>query len=108
MFNGAIRYSVEKLQTTYPNAQIFLCTPIQSVVGSRTYQNQLSKRNSIIEVANRLSIPYIDTFNCGIYSAYEIENSNGKYLYDGLHPNVDGAKKIAEYNARAIINWFNN
>jgi lysophospholipase L1-like esterase len=103
---SAIRWSVEKLQTAYPNAQIFLCTPIQSHEALRTYVSIKSKGDKIKETASRLGIPYFDNLNCGIYGKYENNGTAGKYLADGLHPNNPGAKMLGEYVARKYISWY--
>ena len=107
-FAGAFRYSVETLQRLYPNAKIFVCTPIQAVdvVVGRDYQNMNIRRNYIKDVANRISVEHIDTFECGICGIYENYHENGRDLVDGLHPNASGAKKIGKYNAKNVINKY--
>ena len=46
------------------------------------------------------------TEKCGICELFELNGKNGRDLIDGLHPNVNGAKKIAEYNFREVFNYF--
>lgn len=104
---GAMRYTYEKLRELYPNANIIFCTPIQAYDGTRPYSSIRSKSIMIHEIAKRLSDVFvIDSFECGIFSLYEKNNSNGKYLLDGLHPNTDGAKKLGKYNAKIYKLFF--
>lgn len=105
-FAGAFRYSVETLQRLYPNAKIFICTPIQASDVIRNYSGMNTKRNYLKDLANRISVEYIDTFECGICGIYEGNHVVGRDLQDGLHPNASGAKKIAKYNAKSVINKY--
>ena len=96
-FSGAMRWIYEKLMGQYPNALAVFVTPLQSADVARPYATQLQKRNAIIENCDRLAVDYIDAFRLsGIYDIFEIDNANGKYLADGLHPNSNGQTKIAK------------
>lgn len=100
---GAIRYFYEKMREAYPNSKIFICSPIQSAEELRKYASINAKRKVINAICDRISdVIFVDTFNCGICSIYEKWCKDARDLVDGLHPNVSGAKKIAEYNARAL------
>ena len=70
-------------------------------------------------IADRLSINTINVRRCGILNIYESqtstidydnpsyeESSNKEDLIDGIHPDVTGAKKMARYIARDIINFY--
>lgn len=104
---GAMRYIYENLDRLYPNAKICFCSPIQAVEEIRPYNSILYKRNLMASVCDIISdVEFIDTFNCGICGIYEKSGENGRDLIDGLHPNVNGAKKIGEYNARAVKMMF--
>ena len=103
---GSIRYCVETLLIKYPLAQVFLCTPIQAVEVIRPYVTTKQKGDIISAVADRVSIPAINSRECGIYGKFEVQNANGKYLYDGLHPNAAGGILLGNYNARQVANWF--
>ena len=55
--------------------------------------------------AERMSVGVIDAFyKSGIYSRYEVNGSNGKYLADGLHPNTDGAKVLGKCYSTELKN----
>ena len=99
---SAMRWCVETLLAKFPNAQIFICTPIQRVPTTFNYTSQRLKRDSIIKVSDRLSVNLIDTFNCGIYSRFEVSGAQGKYLYDGLHPDENGGLLMAKFNFNEV------
>lgn len=102
-WSGAMRYIYEALHNLYPKAKIYFCAPIQAVEQIRPYDSILYKRNLMAAICDRISdVTFIDAFNCGICGVYEKKSENGRDLIDGLHPNVSGAKKIGEYNARAV------
>ena len=103
VFASAFRYSVEKLQTLYPAAKIYICTPIQGYITTRSYAQSKAKGDYLKLLADRMSLDVIDTFHCGICDIYEKKDANGRYLIDGLHPNAAGAKKIGVFNASAVI-----
>lgn len=101
---GAVRYAYEKLRGVYPNAVIFVCTPIQASETIRHYDSIVSKGNVLKSICNRISdVVLVDTFKCGVCGVYEISDGNGRDLNDGLHPNSNGAIKIAKYNAREFM-----
>ena len=102
---GAIRKIYEILRGYYPNAKIFFCAPIQANESKRPYSEILYKRNLMRAICDRISdVTFLDTFSCGICGIYEKNGENGRDLIDGLHPNISGAIKIGEYNARALYN----
>lgn len=103
VFASAFRYSIEKLQQLYPAAKIYICTPIQGYITTRSYAQSKAKGDYLKLLASRMSLEVIDTFSCGICDIYEKKDANGRYLIDGLHPNAAGAKKIGVFNASAVI-----
>ena len=105
---GAYRYCTETLHNLYPNAVIVWCAPIYSAQASRR-MDQIEAWGESLEIATRYSGQiFIDTFRCGINGVDETVGNNGEYLYDGLHPNVKGAKKIGLYNASKISPFLGN
>ena len=107
-WSGAIRYAVEKLSTKWLNAQIFICTPNQATEGKKAYISIRDKGKIIKDVCHRLSIPVLDVGGeCGICGLYENnDSSNGRYLWDGLHENSNGAYKHGEYIAKQIASRY--
>lgn len=117
-FAGIMRYTYEKLNELYPNAIFFVTTPLQEVYES--YKSIKAKGDLIDAVADRLSINTINARRCGILNIYESpvgdidydhptgSSSNHKRdLSDGIHTNKNGAKKLGEFIARDVINYFN-
>lgn len=117
-FAGAMRYAYEKLYNLYPNAVFFVTTPLQEVY--ETYNSIKAKGDLIDYIADRLSINTINTRRCGILNTFESpigdidydnptgsESGRKRDLSDGIHTNASGGKKLGEYIARDIINYFN-
>lgn len=101
---GAMRIIYEELRALYKDARIFFCSPVQAAEQRRSYASIYYKRNLMKEICLRLSdVYFVDTFSCGICNIYEVNKQNGRDLIDGLHPNVSGARKIGEYNAKAVV-----
>ena len=96
---GAYRYCLETLHNKYPNAVIIWCTPIMGYESTKSAKNAMSFGKSL-KIATQYSGQLCcDTMRCGINGANEKQNENGEYLIDGLHPNVNGAKKMGYFNA---------
>lgn len=104
---GALRYTYEHLRRMYPNAVICYCSPIQGAEDIRPYSSIKLKRDYISAFCEHISdVKFIDTFKCGICGAYEKWQCSGPNLADGLHPNDNGAKKIALFNAQSIKEYY--
>lgn len=116
---GAMRYCVTKLQQLFPRAKIYILTPIQGCFSSRDYYfNIATKQEYISESAKHLGVPVIHVGEeCGINSDFEYGGAmwtaptgsherSGRDLIDGLHPNANGSKKMADYIALNIINSY--
>jgi lysophospholipase L1-like esterase len=111
---GAMRYCITELEKIYPNAQIFICTPIQSSQSIHQYVNTKNKQELQKAVGQRMSVNIIDVGGgCGIYGDFEWNGSEwteeepdshaGRDLYDGLHPNNSGSQKMAKYIYNEIL-----
>ena len=103
---GAMRYAYEQLRRLYPEAAIFYCSPVQAAESVRSFASIRLKSQIMRTICERISdVGFIDTFRCGICGIYEKWDCCGPDLADGLHPNENGARKIAEYNARAVKSY---
>ena len=112
-FGGALRYSIEKILTAYPNLRIFVLsitwnfsvdsdgnytedsnTRINS--GGQTIQQYNAK---LKEVAEEYNLPYVDDYNIGIgkFNRYQYFNTN-----DGTHHKETGRKLIASHLAKEL------
>ena len=99
-FYGALKILCEGLLTKYPLKTIFFITPMHYTnffKGDTTNNLGLPLAdyvNAIIEVCRMYSIPVLDNYsNIGIYPKNSTHYST--YTADGLHPNEEGHKKIA-------------
>ena len=111
---GAMRYSIELLQKTYPHISIFICTPTyRAWLGSAPEYPVINDSNdhtngkgnclgdftsALYDCAAEYNLPVID-----LYSELGINRQNRSHYFpthDGTHHNVFGqdliAKKIAE------------
>lgn len=105
---GAYRYALEKLHTLYPNAIIFWCTPIHAHQTIRTAEEISANAESLRIATDYTGQILIDTHRCGINGVNELSDANGEYLIDGLHPNINGAKKMGYYNASKVKPFLGN
>lgn len=99
---GAARWAIQKIAMAFPSCKIYVLSPIQSSDETRNEKN-LEKINVLKDICKELSVQFIDMYaNCGICG--KIETGTGPYLTDGLHPNLAGRKKMAEYAVSCIGN----
>ena len=111
-FYGALHYLYYNLIAKYPNAFIFVITPLHRVCENNLRGEGEKERDFlplrdyvkiIREVADFYSIPVLDLFaNSGIYP--NIPAHKEKYTADGLHPNDLGHRMLAE----KIIDFINS
>lgn len=102
-FYGALHYLYENLIKKYPDAFIFIITPLHRVdennprgEGNKEKDGLLLREyvHIIKEVAEFYSLPVLDLFaNSGIYPL--IPTHKEKYTADGLHPNDLGHRILA-------------
>lgn len=108
---GGLRANLEALKDLYPNAIIIVSTPLQSAYAYlRPYIPNTCMW--IEKMADYYSIPVIDAYSeSGILAEFEKgwennsytgEGTEGKYLFDGLHPNSDGYQLLSDYFSRQI------
>ena len=109
-FCDAYELMIQKLNALYPNAEIYSCTLLETNAGDvdeypQSYPATNKNGNTIGDfnaeiatIASAYSYPVIDVHNCGI--TYETLD---QYTSDGVHPNTEGAKLIAEYVTNALL-----
>ncbi len=102
-FYGALHCLYTGLMTKYPNSEIIIITPLhridEEVVrynGEKRYVHRLKPFvDAIREVSEYYSLPVLDLFaTSGMQPA--VDTVNQKYFADGLHPNDEGYRVIAE------------
>lgn len=103
-FYGGLRYVLEFLSREYPNATIFVFSPIQSGVANRTYQNIQLTGNCIKKMAERYSVIFVDAMTqIGIVDLFEEAISGtDHWLADGLHPNLQGKTLYSNFTAKKL------
>lgn len=95
----SVRYGCEMLMESFPDAQIILLTPPQSVQADAAL---LRRAGDIIEeCARRMSLCVIrQDFTSGIYRARE--KRSFKYTYDGTHTSEEGARRNGYFIANQV------
>ena len=102
-FYGGLRYILEALYREYPYATIIVFTPIQTQRVNRTYSSLTTIGNALKKMADRYSCICVNGLtDIGIVDLLEPSGSNGTFLADGLHPNSDGKKLLANFTAKKL------
>lgn len=99
-FLGAYQLLINTIRNENPNAHIYLITPLQRNKDGYDINTINDCGNKLIDYVNatksigkKYSLPVVD-----IYNNFTINSSNlDKYTRDGLHPNDEGYKIIADY-----------
>lgn len=102
-FTEGYELMLQKLQAVYPTSKIYCMTLLESHSWEGTSVNAngntVEDYNSRIrQIAAAHGVSVIDLRNCGI-AGYEL----GRYTSDGVHPNREGAAKIAAYVTNALL-----
>lgn len=104
---GAMHTLCRYLIDTYPTALIAVCTPTH-----RTEENIPDSNGKVLadyvqmirETAEYYSLPVIDLFaTTGMQP--DVESNRERYMPDGLHPNDEGQRLIAERIASFLCNY---
>lgn len=102
---SSLRWAIETLRSAYPNAIIFVASPIQSNNSSShlTYSAMKQKRDIIEKVCQFCSVHFIDSFSESGFSSM-IASPNFGADSIGIHPN----RMWAINNAKFIVNEIEN
>ncbi len=102
---GAMRWCIQKIMEEYPLARVFVLTPIQTATPEHNEKIELQIDTVMKKVAGAMGAQVIDCFhNCGICEKFEVIGGEGKYLRDGLHPDVPGQTLEGAYATKEIRN----
>ena len=103
---SAIRWAIETLQSAYPDAQVFVASPLFTTSNDAANNGQksrgavLAKRECIKKIANYCNAVFIDsTYESG----YTVTAAN---VVGDLHPNAKYKGIISRYVANEIHNRF--
>lgn len=99
-FCQAVRKSFMRIKSKFPKALCFCALPIQS---AGTDVPILTLHDELKKMANRYGFVVVDgTYESGIVRDFNVYNSLGTNLKDGLHPNELGQNQ----KARLILNYI--
>lgn len=106
---GAMRWCIQTVSENFPEARIFVCSPIQSGRPEHNKKN-LVIIESMKKICTGMSVQFIDCYSgSGICEKFEKEDSHGRYLRDGLHPDESGQKLEGNFITKEIEkNYFAN
>ena len=101
-FNGALNNLILKLKMKYPNKKIIFLTPLHRVLESehKNINGYILKDyvDAIIERTKYHNIKLIDLFN-----ELSLDPYDKNLVPDGLHPNDDGHKIIADFLTKKLL-----
>ena len=102
-FYGALHTLFTGLINKYPTSKICVITPLHRLIEENQTGKLIDFVNVVREVAEFYSLPVLDLYaNLGINPQVPIMKET--YMPDGLHPNDEGYKVIAEKIAAFIRN----
>lgn len=103
---GAARWCIQRIMEEYPGCRIFLLTPIQTATPE--HNAKIEKTIKVLRrIAGGMSVQVVDCFNgCGICEKFEVQGGTGRYLRDGLHPDVPGQTLEGRFAAKEIRNNY--
>lgn len=102
---GAMRWCIQRIMEEYPSVRIFVLTPLQTANPEHNRKTEQQIETVMKKVAGGMSAQIIDCYhNSGICEKFEVENGAGRYLRDGLHPEVVGQVLEGAYAAKEIRN----
>lgn len=103
---GAVRWCIQTIQENFPNCRIFVMTPIQTATPE--HNRKIEKTIECLrKICRGLSVQVIDAYsNSGICEKFEVIGGRGRYLRDGLHPELDGQALEGAFATKEIRNNY--
>ena len=107
---SSLRWAIETLQSKFPDAQIFVCSPLQTGKTPSTdsrldYTHTKLKRDIIAKVCEFCSVHFIDSFSDSGFSAM-LSHGIASQTTDLVHPTQEWSYNIARYIAQNIKNRY--
>ena len=90
-FKGAYSFLIETLLNWKPSLKIVLLTPMQTSYTYSYNKKYYDYAKAVKDIALYYAIPIIDTYSESNISYF----NNAMYTKDGIHPNEEGGKNIA-------------
>lgn len=102
---GAMRWCIQTISENFPDARIFVLTPIQAADPAHNAKIERQISEVFTKIAGGMSVQLIDCFHgSGICEKFEVIGSEGRYLRDGLHPKENGQALEGAFAAMEIKN----
>ncbi|MGN0666931.1 MAG: GDSL-type esterase/lipase family protein [Huintestinicola sp.] len=102
---GAMRWCIQRIMEEYPKTRVFVLTPIQTATPEHNAKIEKIINDNMLKIAGAMNAQIVDCFhNCGICEKFEVIGGPGKYLRDGLHPDVPGQTLEGAYASKEIRN----
>lgn len=100
---GAMRWCIQTISENFPDARIFVLTPIQAADPAHNAKIELQISKVFTRITGGMSVQLVDCFhNAGICEKFEVIGGEGRYLRDGLHPKENGQALEGAYAAMEI------
>ena len=110
-FYGDTDRLMKKLKERYPQAEVIFMTPLSSVT-TQTYKNTLPDMlpfekyaTAIKQVASIEGVKVIDLYNQTFLDSFDTKIKTS-FVPDGVHPNSQGHKMLAEKLASELIDLY--
>lgn len=101
---GAMRWCIQTISENFPDARIFVLTPIQSADPAHNAKIEKQIETVFRKVAGAMSVRLVDCFHgCGICEKSENISAEGRYLRDGLHPKENGQELEGAFAASEFL-----
>lgn len=102
---GAMRWCIQRIMEEYPKARVFVLTPLQTATPEHNRKTELQINTVMKKIAGGMGAQVIDCYNnCGICEKFEVIGGTGRYLRDGLHPDIEGQTLEGAYATKEIKN----
>ena len=103
-FKGSYAYIIDKILTAKPDTTIIILGMYHNTLGNYAPKNGKSVAEyakASKDIAEYFGLPFVDLNECG-FNAYNFNETTGRFSTDGIHPNAEGAKRIA----MVVSKWF--
>ena len=106
---GALRYAIERIYREMPHTYIMVLGPIQADPArnpNRSFANLLARSNTMKNVAQRISVKFVEALTeVEVYGLIET-SENKRYLVDGVHLTDAGKKLLTDFlNKKINLNY---
>ncbi|MBP0984327.1 MAG: hypothetical protein J6A19_11435 [Oscillospiraceae bacterium] len=103
---GAARWCIQTIRENFPNCRVFVMTPIQTATPE--HNKKIEKTIECLKkICRGLSVQVIDAYsNSGICEKFEVIGGRGRYLKDGLHPELNGQALEGAFATKEIRNNY--